>query len=92
MQDVIVYSKDNCAQCRTAMALLKTKGVEFEVKKLGVDITREELIALIPHARDMPQITVDGTPLIGMDGLRSYLSKITTVKGETGFVQHFDPS
>lgn len=74
MQDVIVYSKDNCANCRTAMALLKTKGVEFEVKKLGSDITREELIALIPHARDMPQITVNGVSLIGMDGLRKWLA------------------
>lgn len=68
-----VYSKDNCPQCETAKMLLAAKGEQFNVLKLGADITREELLALIPTARTMPQIMKDGQLLGGLSELRSVL-------------------
>lgn len=59
-----VYSKDNCPGCRTAIAMIKTKGIEVEVLKLGADYSKEELVAKAPNARTVPQV-FDGDQLIG---------------------------
>lgn len=62
---IIVYSKDNCPYCQKAEALLKMKGAEFSVNKLGVDFELEELKELFPQARTFPQITEVGKGYIG---------------------------
>lgn len=59
-----VYTKDNCTYCDQAKSLLSSKGVPYQVKKLGEDISRDELLALIPSARTMPQI-MKGDQLVG---------------------------
>jgi len=68
-----VFTKDNCTFCDQAKALLTTKGIPFSVKKLGEDITRDELLALIPTARTMPQILKDGQLIGGFTELRAQL-------------------
>lgn len=68
-----VYTKDNCTYCDQAKALLASKGVPYDVKKLGEDITRDELLALIPSARTMPQILKDGQLIGGFTELRQTL-------------------
>jgi len=68
-----VFTKDNCTYCDQAKALLSAKGIPFSVKKLGEDITRDELLALIPTARTMPQILKDGQPIGGFMELRAQL-------------------
>lgn len=70
----IVYTKDNCTFCDQAKSLLESKGIPFETKKLGKDITREELIAKIPTARTMPQILKDNQPIGGFTELRQLLA------------------
>lgn len=59
-----IYSKDSCPQCDAAKLLCKMKGVEFEVKKLDKDFSREELLALAPNARSFP-VVFKGEELIG---------------------------
>lgn len=59
-----VYTKDNCTYCDQAKNLLAQKGIDFHSIKLGVDITRDELLAKIPTARTMPQI-MKGDRLVG---------------------------
>lgn len=59
-----IYSKDSCQQCEAAKLLCKMKGVEFEVKKLDKDFSREELLALAPNTRSFP-VVFKGEELIG---------------------------
>lgn len=59
-----LYTKDNCIQCDQAKQLLTTNGIPFQTLKLGVDITRDELLAKIPSARTMPQV-MKGDEVIG---------------------------
>jgi len=70
---VEVYSKDNCAFCTKAKVLLETQHMEFVEKKIGVDVTREQLLAIAPGARTVPQIVIDGTVIGGYDQLAQYL-------------------
>ena len=81
-----VYSKPNCPFCDQAKALLEAKGESFRVVHLDVGqpkvedqvyISRDELIAKIPTARTMPQITLESptssTHIGGVAELRSRL-------------------
>ena len=43
---LIVFSKDNCAQCTQLENLLKLNGKDYTTKKLGVDFNREDLVEL----------------------------------------------
>jgi len=70
---VEVYSKDNCAFCTKAKVLLETQHMEFVEKKIGVDVTREQLLEIAPGARTVPQIVIDGTVIGGYDQLAQYL-------------------
>ena len=40
---IIIYSKENCPQCDTAVGLLTAKGVPYQIKKLDVDFTVADL-------------------------------------------------
>lgn len=61
-----VFSKPNCTYCDQAKALLEAKGKDFEVIMLDVGqpktegmkyISRDEVLAMFPNARTMPQIS-----------------------------------
>jgi glutaredoxin len=54
-----VYSKDNCVHCSRAVLKLTKLNLPFEQLKLGVDFTREELLAKFPQAKTFPQIEFD---------------------------------
>ena len=70
---LVIYSKDKCQQCDSAKLLCQMKGVEFEVKKLDVDYTKEDILALVPQARSFPLIFKDGEYLGGLVELRQSL-------------------
>ena len=59
-----IYSKDSCQQCDAAKLLCEMKGIEFEVKKLDKDFSREELLSLAPNTRSFP-VVFKGEELIG---------------------------
>lgn len=69
----VVYTLPNCPQCVEAKRLLECNQVCIEEKRIGVDVTVQELINLIGHpVRSAPQIRVDGTWIDnGVQGLRS---------------------
>ena len=68
-----IYSKDKCQQCDSAKLLCQMKGVEFEVKNLDVDYTKEDILALVPQARSFPLILKDGEYLGGLVELKQTL-------------------
>lgn len=56
----IVWSKDNCSFCNKAKSLLEAKNIPFEERKIGSGWTKEQLIEVVPNARTVPQIFING--------------------------------
>jgi glutaredoxin len=72
--EVIVWSKDNCQYCVMAKQLLKSREIPFEERNVGVGgWDRETMLALIPDAKTMPQIVVNGDPIGGYTELKEIL-------------------
>ena len=69
----IVWSQQNCLACSQAKSLLDTKGIPYEVKMLGENATKQELLEAVPDARSVPQIFLDGKYVGGLDALRKIL-------------------
>ena len=71
----IVWSKYDCPYCDQAKALLKSKGIQVEEKKIGDGYTKEELLEAVPTARSVPQIFLDGELVGGFNELRKKLTE-----------------
>jgi len=71
----VVWSKYNCPFCEQAKALLKSKGIAFEEKKIGDGYTKEELLEAVPNARTVPQIFLDGELIGGFTELKQKLTE-----------------
>lgn len=66
----VVWSQPNCVACNQAKTLLEIKGIDYEVKMLGENATKEELLKMIPTARSVPQIFINGRYVGGLLELR----------------------
>lgn len=73
---VIVWSKEQCAQCVQAKNLLDAKGIAYEERKLGEEWTKEQLLEVAPDARTLPQIFIDDELVGGVNDLRSRLVEV----------------
>jgi glutaredoxin 3 len=71
----IVWSKYNCPFCEQAKALLKSKGIEFEERKIGDGFTKEDLLEAVPNARTVPQIFLNNNLIGGFTELRKYMEE-----------------
>jgi len=71
----VVWSKYNCPFCEQAKALLKSKGIAFEEKKIGDGYTKEELLEAVPNARTVPQIFLEGELIGGFTELKKKLTE-----------------
>jgi glutaredoxin 3 len=71
----IVWSKYHCPYCDQAKALLTSKGIQFEEKKIGDGYSKEELLEAVPNARSVPQIFLDGELVGGFIELRKKLTE-----------------
>jgi glutaredoxin len=71
----IVWSKYDCPYCDQAKALLTSKGIVFEEKKIDDGYTKEELLEAVPTARSVPQIFLDGELVGGFIELRKKLTE-----------------
>ena len=78
MMSVIVWTKENCPSCTKAKALLDNLKIPFEVRQVGEEWTREQLLESIPTARSVPQVVINGDPIGGYEQLAQYLE-------DTGF-------
>ena len=70
----IIWSKYHCSYCDQAKALLKSKGIQFQEKKIGDGYTKEELLEAVPTARTVPQIFIDGELVGGFTELKKKLT------------------
>jgi glutaredoxin len=71
----IVWSKDNCAFCDQAKALLQQRNIAYEERKIGHGYTREDLLEAVPTARTVPQIFVNNNHVGGFTELRKYIEE-----------------
>ena len=69
----VVWSKPACPFCVKAKNLLKNNGIEYEEKNIAEGHKIEDLLALVPNARTMPQIWLDGEHLGGYKELEEKL-------------------
>jgi len=58
-----------------AKALLTQKGIELEERKIGNGYTREQLLEVVPTARTVPQIFLDGKLIGGYTELEKHLKE-----------------
>ena len=71
----VIWSRYHCPYCDQAKALLTSKGIQFEEKKIGDGYTKEELLEAVPTARSVPQIFLDGELVGGFTELRTKLTE-----------------
>lgn len=75
MNSVIVWSKDSCPFCHRAVSLLESKGIDFELRKLGEGWSKDQLLESVPNARTVPQIIIDGKSIGGFTELHQLLTQ-----------------
>ena len=69
----VVWSKYHCPFCDQAKALLESKGIEIEEKKIGDGFSKEDLLEAVPNARTVPQIFIDDELIGGFTELKKHL-------------------
>jgi glutaredoxin len=69
----IVYGKKNCVFCDRAIRLLSGIGAKVEYHDVGITEIRERLLELVPSAKTVPQIWLNGSFIGGCDDLIQYL-------------------
>lgn len=79
MTTAVIWSKDNCPYCDHAKALLTSKGIVYEEKKVGdgpsYNYTREDLLKAVPTARTFPQIFLGEEHVGGFTDLQAKLKE-----------------
>ena len=73
MMSVIVWTKENCPSCVKAKTLLDNRKISYELRQVGEDWTREQLLESIPTARSVPQVVINGDTIGGYEQLATYL-------------------
>jgi glutaredoxin len=70
----IVWTKQNCPQCEQAKQLLRSKGLNFEVRTIdGIQWTKDDLLKVAPEAKAVPQVFNEGTHIGGFSELKAVL-------------------
>ena len=70
----IIRIKPKCPQCTSAKQLLKIKGIEYEEKNIADGHKIQDLLALVPNAKTMPQIWLDDKHIGGYKELQEKLN------------------
>lgn len=70
MSRVVVYTKNYCAFCKRAKALLHSKNIEFDEIDVTHDKDRQEEVVRLSGRKTVPQIFIDGTAVGGFEELR----------------------
>jgi len=69
----VIWSKPACGYCVKAKSLLKNKGIEYEEKNIAEGHNIQDMLALVPNARTMPQVWLDEEHIGGYDQLEAKL-------------------
>lgn len=72
----VIWSKPNCPHCVTAKNLLIANGIEYDEHVVGVNATKEDLLAVVPNARSVPQVFIDDKYVGTCDQLKGFLAGV----------------
>lgn len=76
-----IYSKDNCPSCLSVKKMLNDHNLLFNEYKIGIDISREDVLKRFPHATTVPVMVVDGAHVLDPDAFQflteQFLAKFT---------------
>ena len=70
-----LYSKDNCPHCVKAKRLLDLNGVDYAEKKIGHNITRDEVLTKFPDAKTVPIIEWNDVIINGASELETIIEQ-----------------
>ena len=70
-----IYTRADCMWCEAAKKALEIFDEEYEEIKIGVDITREQVMEKFPGVKSIPIILVDGAYIGGYDALTEHFQK-----------------
>ena len=73
--NVLIWSKYNCPYCEQAKALLTSRNISYEERKIGDGWTKEDLLESVPNARTVPQIFINGKLVGGFTELKKHFEK-----------------
>ena len=66
----VIWSQANCVACTQAKNILEFRNIPYEIKMLGENATKQELLDAVPNARSVPQIFINGKYVGGVEELR----------------------
>lgn len=69
----IIWSREACPYCVSAVRLLENKGIDYEERKIGEGFTREDLLQVVPEAKTVPQIFLGEEYIGGYTDLKKKL-------------------
>jgi len=74
MKQAVVWSQERCTYCDQAKALLASKGIVVEERQIGNNAkwSKKDLIDVVPNARSVPQIFLEGEHIGGFLELQTY--------------------
>jgi glutaredoxin len=75
MAYIEIVTKPDCPHCVKAKNLLSTNGVEYRETLIGHHVTREQVLAKYPDAKQVPIIIVDGERLGGLPELMNMIDR-----------------
>lgn len=68
--DVVIWSKPDCSFCVQAKYQFDKAGIDYVEKMIGFGgLSKEDLLAVAPNARSVPQIFIDGELIGGYNEL-----------------------
>ena len=71
--NAVIWTKENCGFCKAAKQLLDKKSIPFKENFIGRTHTREDLLAVVPDAKTVPQVFIDDKLIGGYTDLRDFL-------------------
>ena len=69
----VIYTKKSCSYCEEAKSLLELKNIEYRELEVTRPEVLDQLLELVPEAKTVPQIFIEGTYIGGYTELVEYL-------------------
>jgi len=81
---IVIYTKPDCSYCVATKKLLQFQDIPYQEIVIGMDITREEFLDIIPSAKTVPQIIIDNELIGGYNQLYDLSLTWSVVNGSAG--------
>lgn len=73
MTKIVLITRDDCFYCASAKSILTINEKTYTEHRIGVDMTRDDVLRLYPDYHVLPIVIVDDVVLGGYEDLLDYL-------------------